>query len=284
MVERQGPGGIHIPGNHELFNKDYREFAARFRIPCPETFTIVPLNSSFCLLHWRVLLGILAFTTRTVRQLVRVLNPNIPYEPETRGASGYQPSAPGSYAHRVQNTSNKRIMSVKPGAVPPKRPTLRTVADSPPRPTSHLLTAYSTSSVLTDAHFHLKKLASQARLALNVSGEYDFSAIEAKVSSVVPTPKIPLKVAVSCDQINPGDLNVAITSDPRVYYCTGIHPAHCKSDWSEMTVARLLDFLVLNLKRPYTVGVGEIGLDYFRGKSPEVRQFQRDMLRATICD
>ncbi len=62
---------------------------------------------------------------------------------------------------------------------------------------------------------------------------------------------------------------------PNVYAAVGVHPGDAKS-WDEDTPMILRELA----QHPKTVAIGEIGLDYFRDRSP--RNVQRDVFRAQL--
>ena len=62
---------------------------------------------------------------------------------------------------------------------------------------------------------------------------------------------------------------------PNMYFTLGIHP-HCAED---NDVHQLLKELVPMLAGPKVIGMGEMGLDYYRHHKSQVRQRQQEMLR-----
>lgn len=64
-----------------------------------------------------------------------------------------------------------------------------------------------------------------------------------------------------------------------VYAAVGIHPSEISDLDMEITLARLRELA----KNPKTVSIGEIGLDYYWDKEPEIQAMQREWFRAQLA-
>jgi len=62
---------------------------------------------------------------------------------------------------------------------------------------------------------------------------------------------------------------------PQIYAAVGVHPGDAKT-WDDDTLAILRDLA----RHPKTIAIGEIGLDYYRDRSPRLQQ--REVLRAQL--
>ena len=70
-------------------------------------------------------------------------------------------------------------------------------------------------------------------------------------------------------------------TNPKVYGTVGLHPVSCQSTSNIVHLHKAQ--LLKCLQHPKCVAIGELGLDYLRGPTPELQQRQRDNLIALLA-
>lgn len=136
---------------------------------------------------------------------------------------------------------------------------------------------------LTDAHFHLDQVCEAIH-----SPTVSLASLASRKGTPGAQPqsdanRIPLGYAVACFMLTGQRPRSSVTystmvRDPRLKLHFGVHPAHVdyfKSKQAKRDVmAHTLDCCMLQ----GVVAIGEIGVDYFRGKSSHQRRAQREFL------
>ena len=91
-----------------------------------------------------------------------------------------------------------------------------------------------------------------------------------------------LNAVVTCSA-HPDDFNLTLEiskENPRFVYCTaGIHPEYIK-DLSEEQISKAIK--EIGKRRNLLVGIGEVGLDYYWIKEPEMQEKQKALFRRMI--
>lgn len=110
--------------------------------------------------------------------------------------------------------------------------------------------------------------------------EYTTSAIVER--SVAAGVKYQLTVGV--DLNNSEDTAQIVDSFPSVFRTVGIHPHEVLKHLEKLSGAEIANILRKQCEYPRTVGVGEIGLDYSKGKSDEAEQKRLFHLQLEVAE
>lgn len=136
-----------------------------------------------------------------------------------------------------------------------------------------------------DSHCHLdmeqfKEYFSGKISADEFNEKYKANAIVER--AVAAGVKYQLTVGVTLD--NSDDTAPIVDKFPSVFRTVGIHPHEVVKHLEKLSGAEIANILRKQCEHPKTVGVGEIGLDYSKGKSDEAEQKRLFHLQLEIAE
>ncbi|XP_053376746.1 putative deoxyribonuclease TATDN2 [Mercenaria mercenaria] len=252
----------------------------------PNVFTLSPINSLACLIHWRVIVTtckylslekreeFATFCDETGAQLHLEVPKNV-RTPTLGEPQGFKEVATGDH--------NSLQITVTPN--PPKKPRLQyneTEANSSQSQVTanpcDNSTMRSNEVDAIDCHFHLDRTGSRVLKKSHKLSPDDLLTQILEFRQVV-SPLVPVRllgmVANFCD---PDSYPTLFPSDSRLKISIGLHPRKVR-EFSQ----KLLSDLVGILNNPATVGLGEIGLDWTEPRITRSTQIQvfKDLLRVS---
>lgn len=136
-----------------------------------------------------------------------------------------------------------------------------------------------------DSHCHLDVAQFRSYFSDKVSSEdYDaqYSTASVVKRAIAAGVKYQLTVGVTLD--NSDDTSSIVDQFPSVFRTVGIHPQEVEKHLARWTGSEIARILREQCTYPKTVAVGEIGLDYSKGKSDEAEQKRLFHLQLEVAE